>query len=229
MSLTRHVQLHQEKVILATIAVMILGVIGVVTYFNTLKQEQEKTRLPESAALSVILGERTAPKKMVVYTDPVCDKCAEYHQDTLEQVYDNYVATGKLQLEIRPLSIVTEQSASFTELLMCGDEQGKYWQMSDFVYRALTRKNNQTLEVNSLTFFVDFPTTEIAKIVEIDESKLASCLQDTRYDERITQADQAAYKANVYSTPTTFIGGREEPVRGLAIYPFIESLIKSEN
>ncbi|HCH33982.1 MAG: hypothetical protein UY35_C0001G0063 [Candidatus Saccharibacteria bacterium GW2011_GWC2_48_9] len=227
MSLSKSVQLHQEKVILAVAGIVILAVIATVTYFNVIKQEQEKTKLPDTAALSVKLGSNDAPQKMVVYTDPVCDKCAEYHEETLKQVYDNYVKTDALQLEIRPLSIVTEQSASLTELLMCGNEQNKYWQTTDFVYDALTRKNNQTMQINAATFFIDFPAAEISEIVGLDETQLSSCLDANRYQEKITQADQAAYSVNVYSTPTTFIGDRE-PIRGMSIYPFVESLIKIE-
>lgn len=227
MSLSSQMQLHQEKVILAVISIVILAVIGTITYVNTLKQEQEKTKLPDTAALSVTFGPSDAPQKMVVYTDPVCDKCAQYHEETLEKVYKNYVENDALQLEIRPLSIVTEQSAAMTELLMCGNEQNKYWQTTEFVYDALTRKNDQTMQANAATLFMDFPPAEIAEIVELDENSLVSCLEDNRYDGKIAQADEAAYAVNVYSTPTTFIGERE-PIRGMSIYPFIESVIEIE-
>ena len=225
MAISRTTTLRQERVIVVAAVLMILAFIAVFTYRSYSAQLQSTTQLPDKAPLSVVLGDKSASKKVVVYIDPVCDKCAEYHEETLKPLYENYVKTKKIQLEIRPLSIVTEQSASLTKLEMCGNEQGKFWDTTNFVYGAVGRKNNKTLEANSLTVFRDFPPAEIAKIVGLDESLLTSCLQDTRYDDKIKVADTQAYAANVYSTPTTFVGEGREPVRGYAIYDYIKSLV----
>lgn len=224
MSVSTGARLHQEKMIIVAVFVCIAAVVSVLAFRNFQQAEKAANKLPEQAALSVTLGDSSLANKIVVYTDPVCDKCAQYHDETLTKVYDDYVKPKKLKLEIRPLSIVSEQSAALTELLMCSNEQGKYWETSGFVYDAIGRKNNKSLELNSITFFTDFPSSKIAEIVKLDAAKLSSCLGDDRYKEKIKQADQQAYAANVYSTPTTFIG-TQEPVRGMAIYPFIKSLI----
>lgn len=230
MSVQRKLVLQQEKVILISVILIIASVIGVFAYRTYQQEISEANTLPEKAALSVTLGDASVKDTVVVYTDPVCDKCALYHEETLEPLYDEYVATKKIKLEIRPISIVTEQSAALNELLMCGNEQNQFWQMSKFVNDALNRKNNQTLVVNAATFFVDFPSTKIADTLSksydapTDAGKLKSCLDATRYDEKIKQADTQAYTANIYSTPTTFIG-EQEPVRGYSIYPFIKSLV----
>lgn len=230
MSVQRKLVLRQEKVILISVVLIIASVIGVFAYRTYQQEISEANTLPEKAALSVILGDASVKDTVVVYTDPVCDKCVLYHEETLKPLYDEYVATKKIRLEIRPVSIVTEQSAALTELLMCSNEQGKYWQMSEFVNDALNRKNNQTLVVNAATFFVDFPSATIAETLTksydapLDGDRLRSCLDATRYDDKIKQADTQAYAANIYSTPTTFVG-EQEPVRGYSIYPFIKSLI----
>lgn len=230
MSVQRKLVLRQEKVILISVVLIIASVIGVFAYRTYQQEIAEANTLPEKAALSVTLGDASATDTVVVYTDPVCDKCAQYHEETLKPLYDEYVTTKKIKLEIRPVSIVTEQSAALTELLMCSNEQGQYWQMSEFVNDALNRKNNQTLVVNAATFFVDFTSAAIADTLTksydapVDADKLKSCLDATRYDEKIKQADTQAYAANIYSTPTTFIG-EQEPVRGYSIYPFIKSLV----
>lgn len=230
MSVQRKLVLHQEKVILIAIVLIIASVIGVFAYRTYQQEIAEANTLPEKAALSITLGDTSASDTVVVYTDPVCDKCAQYHEETLKPLYDEYVTTKKIKLEVRPLSIVTEQSAAINELLMCSNEQDKYWQMSEFVNDALNRKNNQTLVVNAATFFIDFPSATIADTLTrsydapVDAATLKSCLDATRYDDKIKQADTQAYAANIYSTPTTFIG-TQEPVRGYSIYPFIRSLV----
>ncbi len=215
---------HQEKMIIFGFFIIIVAVISVLTYRGYSQPKTEATALPEKAALSVTLGDTSLDKKIVVYTDPMCDKCGAYHTDTLKNIYKDYVLTKKLKLEIRPLSIVSERSAALTELLMCSNEQGKYWQMSDYVYAAVGRKNGRSADVNAVNFYTDFPAEKIAAAVQLDKDKLASCITASSYATKITQADTQAYAANIYSTPTTFIGD-EDPVRGYAIYPYIKNII----
>ncbi len=108
MSIQRKLVLQQEKVILISVILIIASVIGVFAYRTYQQEISEANTLPEKAALSVTLGDASVKDTVVVYTDPVCDKCALYHEGTLEPLYDEYVATKKIKLEIRPISIVTE-------------------------------------------------------------------------------------------------------------------------
>lgn len=224
MSVSRSTQIRQEKNIVVIALILILVAVGVFAFYNIKTKKTQDTSLPDTAPLSVSFGDLSSSKKVVIYIDPVCDKCAAYHRETISRVYEDYVKPGKVILEIRPLSIVTEQSAALTELMMCSNEQGKFLEASDFIYQTLTRDNGRTMQVNAATFFHDYPTDRIAVGTKTDTTKLASCLRDNRYENKITQADSQAYAANIYSTPTTFIGG-QDPVRGYAIYDYVRSLI----
>ena len=224
MSTSRKTELRQESVIIFAVVLTIAAALGVFAYRGFQQNQEDDTKVPESAPLSMAFGDEKIQDKVVVYTDPVCDKCAAYHEETLKPLYEEYVKTDKIQLEIRPLSIVTEQSAPLVELLMCSNEQGKFWQTSDFMYEALQRNNSRNIQVNAAAFFDDFPASRIAVGSGLDENKLSSCLRDNRYDERIKRADTQAYAANIYSTPTTFVG-TEDPVRGYAIYEYVKSLV----
>ncbi|QHN42791.1 thioredoxin domain-containing protein [Candidatus Mycosynbacter amalyticus] len=224
MAISRETELQQKKVIIAVAAIVCVVVLAIVGFRMFWQQHATGDTAPAQAPLSVSLGNKSASTKVVIYTDPVCDKCATFHSATVKPLYDDYAKTGKIDLEIRPLSIVTEQSAALTELLMCGNEQGKFMDTSDFVSDALTRSNGRTVEVNGVSFFTDFPAARIAQGAGLDETKLSSCLRDNRYDNLIKQADTQAYAANIYSTPTTFVAG-QEPVRGYAIYDYIKSLV----
>ena len=221
---SRKNELRQESVIIFSVVLIIAAVLGVFAYRGFQQNQETDTKVPESAPLSMAFGDESIKDKVVVYTDPVCDKCAAYHEETVKPLYEEYVKNDKIQLEIRPLSIVTEQSAPLVELLMCSNEQGKFWQTSDFMYEALERNNNRTIQVNAAAFFNDFSASRIAVGSGLDENKLSSCLRDNRYDERIKRADTQAYAANIYSTPTTFVG-TEDPVRGYAIYEYVKSLV----
>lgn len=198
--------------------------VAVLVYRGQRSANMQVNTLPAHAALSVTFGDTSAKNKVVVYTDPMCEKCGEYHTDTLQRVYDDYVKPGKISLEIRPLGIVSEYSAPLTDFLMCSNEQGKYWDATKYVYSAIGRKNGRERNVNAAAFYIDFPVEKIAKTIGLDESKLASCITKNSYATKLSQADTQAYAANIYSTPTTFVGDKD-PVRGYAIYPYIKNLI----
>lgn len=224
MAVTSKREQQQKIVIIVIVLLCVLAVVGVMVLRHMQAQRATETKLPTNAPLSIKLGDQNAKLKVVIYTDPVCDKCADYHNETIKPLYEDYVKKDKVELDIRPVSIVTEQSAPLTELLMCSNEQHKYMATADFMYRELTRQNGKVMTVNAATFFQDYPMIQIARATDMEESKLTSCVRDDRYTDRIKQADTQAYAANIYSTPTTFVG-TQDPVRGYAIYDYVKSLI----
>lgn len=203
----------------------ILGVLAVLVGFYFYQQSSQKVGdAPANAVLSVVLGENSKAPKMVVYTDLLCDRCHEYHNDTLSKLKKDYVDQGKLQLEIRPVAIVSERSASLTELVMCTNEQQAFWPGLNYIYNALYTDEKKTAEQKAGTFFDDHSFKAIADKLSINEKKLANCKNERTYDEKIAKADKDAGEADIYSTPTTFIKDTE-PVRGYARYDFIRSLV----
>lgn len=224
MSSSSQSKLHQEKVILLSLLAGIALIIGAVLYVNFLRQKASQTSLPANAPLSIVVGDKKADTKVVVYTDPLCEKCADFHRDTVLKIRKEYADSGKITLEIRPLSIISDQSANITELLMCSNEQGKYWEVADIAFTSIWSNNGKSHEENAAAIFDNYPVAKIAKMVNADETKLSDCIKDDRFATKISQADAQAYTANVYSTPTTFIGSHE-PIRGAVNYQYIKSLI----
>lgn len=219
--------LQQERNVVIIFTLLVIVFLAVFGYFNFQRELAARTTAPQTAPLSMTFGKDSAPTKVTIYTDPVCDKCTEYHNDTLTKLNDSYVKNGKVRLEIRPVGIVSAQSAPLVRLTMCGYDQGKYWQTAKLINDALTRKNQQDTSVNASMFFMDFSVAEIAKITTMDQSKLDNCLSDTKYLALTEEADRRAYAANVNSTPVTFIG-KQEPIRGYSIYEFVKSRIELE-
>ena len=219
--------LQQERTVVIIFSLLVVIFLAVFAYFNFQRELASRTTVPKTAPLSISFGKESAPAKVIVYTDPVCDKCIEYHQDTLKPLYDEYVKTGKAQLEIRPIGIVSVQSAPLVRLTMCGNDQDKYWQTAKFINDALTRKNQKDVAINASMFFSDFKVSEIAKITEMDQSTLDNCLGDTKYLTLTEEADRRAYAANINSTPATFIGD-QEAIRGYSIYEFVKSRVELE-
>lgn len=182
----------------------------------------DTNKAPSQAALQVTIGEKTDTPRVVVYTDPLCATCKQYHKETLTRLAQD-AKDDKLQLEIRPVAIISERSARLTEALMCANDQGAYMQSADLVYEKVYRDNGKSSEINAGNFTKELLPNELAKQLSIDETKFVNCMQERTYDERIAKADKQAYEGDVYSTPTTFIDG-VEPIRGFAQYDYIKGL-----
>lgn len=225
MSSERTSTLHQEKMILFGIGLIILVAVATLVYQQIRADRAADTKVPDSAPLSVTFGDESVEPAVIVYTDPVCDRCAAYHEDVVLPLYEEYVKSKKARLEIRPLGIVSESSAPLNELLMCSNEQDTYLETSKLVYDAVHAGENPTEA--SAQFFNIHSTEDIASKVDMDEKKLSTCLDDDRYATKMTQADAQAYAAGIYSAPTTFIGD-SEPIRGYSSYSYIKSLLALE-
>lgn len=215
--------LTQEKVILLIIGLFVASMIGVYTFTQWRQQQVNSSSLPSSAPLSITLGDSDDESKVVIYTDPACDKCAAYHEDVVTPLYEERVKKGELSIEIRPVGIVSEYSAPLNELIMCSNEQDAYLTTMSYITTNLIGEDSYS-EAKAATFFDDHSVKNIAQNTEMNHHELAACLKDTRYDNKMTQADSKAYSANVYSTPTTFVGD-SEPVRGYSSPAYINRLI----
>lgn len=214
----------QEKVILLIIGVLIVCIIAAFAFGQYRQQQQAAETVPSSAPLSIHLGDNKNDDTVVVYTDPVCDKCAAYHEDVIVPLYDQYIKEDKVNLEIRPIGIVSEHSAPLNQLIMCSSEQGAYMSTMSYISQGLVNEEGAHSEAQAASFFRDHDVKDIAGNTNMDEAALEQCLDDTRYDNKMTRADTEAYAANVYSTPTTFIGD-SEPIRGYSSLSFITQLI----
>lgn len=225
MSLERIRTLHQEKTVLIGIGLLIIVAIGTLVFQQLRTEKAESVKAPEKAPLSVTFGESLTEPRVIVYTDPVCDRCAAYHEDVVKPLYEEYVKKGKVQLEIRPLGIVSADSAKLNELIMCSHQQGKFLKASKYVYDTIHGGSDAAQA--AATFFSIHSNKDIAKAIDIDSKELENCLDDKLYDTKMSQADAQAYAAEIYSAPTTLVG-KSEPVRGYSTYSFIKSLIEVE-
>ncbi len=214
----------QEKIILLIIGGLALCLIGALAFNQYRQQQQSEVAVPSTAPLSIQLGDKNNANTIVVYTDPVCDKCATYHEDVIVPLYEEYVENEEVNIEIRPLGIVSEHSAPLNQLLMCSSEQNAYMATMEYVNQSLLDEEGNHTEVRAASFFDDHTTEDIARESDMKSSSLKQCLDDTHYDNKMTRADSEAYAANIYSTPTTFVGD-SEPIRGYSSLSFIKQLI----
>lgn len=143
---------------------------------------------------TAIKGKAGAKVKLVEFADfqcPFCSKAAESVRE-LEKKYGD-----KVEFSYRhfPLRQIHQNAQRASEISVCANEQGKFWEVYDALYAnqsALDEENAKKLAVAAGT----------------DEAKLTECLSSGRaaasVDEDVAQGDAAG----IEGTPSFFINGR---------------------
>jgi protein-disulfide isomerase len=83
----------------------------------------------------VTLGRPSAPVAMVEFADLQCPFCRDYSLDALPALVKDYVATGKVKMEFRDISIIGPDSTAAARAAGAAALQDKLWQFADLFYR----------------------------------------------------------------------------------------------
>jgi protein-disulfide isomerase len=147
----------------------------------------------EVAATGPAKGPDSAPVTIVEFSDFQCPFCARLIP-TLEQVKAKYGDKVRVVFRQFPLAMHA-QAQKAAEASLCANEQGKFWEMHDAMF-----KNQQQLAVENLK----------AKAAELGlkAETFNSCLDSGKYVQQIQQDMEAGTAAGVNGTPALFVNGR---------------------
>jgi len=140
-------------------------------------------------------GDKSAKLTLVEFTDFQCPFCARHMKETMPQIENEYIKTGKVRYVLRdfPLESIHPQAFKGHEAANCAAEQNKYWEMHEKLFsnqRAMTPKE----------------ITEYAKGMGLDMAKFQSCFDGGKYTVKVRKDLNDAQKYGVTGTPTFFIG-----------------------
>jgi protein-disulfide isomerase len=169
-------------------------------YFKTLEAKYKVDYLLEPMRVEVAAngfparGPAAAPVTIVEFSDFQCPFCSKI-TPTLEQVVSKYGSKVRLVFRQFPLPM-HPNAAKAAEASLCANEQGKFWEMHDAMF-----KDQGALAVDALK-------SKAAGIAGINAASFNSCL-DTGKETPAVQGDvKAGTKAGVNGTPAMFVNGR---------------------
>ncbi len=139
-------------------------------------------------------GPASAPVTIVEFSDFECPFCKNV-VPTLEQVTQKYGDQVRLVFRQFPLSSIHPNAQKAAEAALCANEQGKFWEMHDAMF-----KDQKALEVSALKV--------TAGNIGVDKAKFDQCLDSGRFASRVKEDERAGALAGVSGTPALFINGR---------------------
>lgn len=140
-------------------------------------------------------GDKNAKLTLVEFTDFQCPFCARHLRDTMPQIENEYIKTGKVRYVLRdfPLESIHPQAFKGHEAANCAAEQDKFWEMHEKLFanqRAMTAKD----------------VSGYAESMGLDMGKFQSCVDSGKYTAKVRKDLNDAQKAGATGTPTFFIG-----------------------
>ena len=141
------------------------------------------------------MGEKNAKVTLVEFTDYQCPFCARHASQTMPQIINDYVKTGKVKYVLRhfPLESMHAAAAKAAEAAMCANEQGRFWEMHS---RLLA--NPRALEPKNLS--------EHAQALALELPKFQQCLDSGKYASAVREDLAEGQQAGVNGTPSFFLG-----------------------
>lgn len=183
--------------------------------------KQAGGQVPDKVDVSVdddpSVGSERAKVTIVEFSDFECPFCRRFWKDTLPQIKNEYIDTGKVKFVYRDYPLPFHPGAQpAAEGAECADDQGKFWEMHDKIFAEQEKQGQGTIQ-----FGVQDVKTWASQI-GLDINSFNQCLDSGKYKSEVEKdfADGSAY--GVSGTPTLFING--SPIVGAQ--PF--SVFKAE-
>ena len=164
-------------------------------FLRSLGQPQPPQEATLNLADAPFRGEKNARLTLVEFSDYQCPFCARHVVQTLPQIINDYVKTGKLKYFRRdfPLESIHPVAAKAAEAAHCAGEQGKYWEMHDRLVAHV-----RSLDAKSMP--------EHAKALGLDAARFRQCYDSGKYAARVRSDVADGLKAGVSGTPMFFLG-----------------------
>ena len=169
-------------------------------------------------------GDKNAPLTLVEFSDFQCPFCGQYVRQTLPQIENEYIKTGKVKYVFRdfPLQSIHKDAFKAAEAAQCAGAQGKYWEMHDLLFN-----NQKALSPDNLSSY--------AKDLALDLSKFKECLDSGKSADGIRKDLEEGQKSGMKGTPSFFLGYTDPNsqkikakkfIRGATPYPTFKEAIE---
>lgn len=163
----------------------------------------------------ILIGNRDAKAKVLVYTDFECEYCKEFHQE-LMQASREFGDDVALVFRHLPLSFHA-RAPDAALAAQCAAKQGKFPEYAD----RLFGNQSEWAEQAGNSWFV-----ATARSLRLDTRQFQSCLTDPKTEEKLRADEASADEYGITGTPSTFVNGTF--LSGAVGYDILEKSIRDE-
>jgi protein-disulfide isomerase len=174
-----------------------------------------------------VKGDPDAPITIIEFSDFQCPFCSRWYDQTLSQLEENYIDTGKAKLVYRdlPLDSIHPNAKTTHIAAECADEQDQFWDYHDMLFENQSQWNRLSSDDLS-TKLIEFADT-----LELNTVSFESCLSSQEIADEVNADILDARELGATGTPTFFIGNEKDgfvKLVGAQPYASFENMIDSQ-
>jgi len=154
---------------------------------------------------SPILGSSDASITVLEWGDYQCTYCYKFHQNTLDTINDEFIKTGKVKLVFKDFPLNGPDSLLAAEASYCAEDQGKYWEFHDEVYKNWAGERTGWITRESLDRF--------AMTVNLDLGKFNTCLDEEKYQDKVNSIHNFGKELGIDATPSFLVFNDEKIIK----------------
>lgn len=157
------------------------------------------------------LGRIDAKHTFIDYTDYFCSHCAEVEAVTRDDFKKQYIDSGLLRYEHRPVAVLKEivpNSERGAEAAFCAADQHKYWQYThNIVPRIKADYFDKGIGVKNVAVPKEVPLLPIEYFIKSAEAsgmnveQFSSCIKDEKHKQEIADNTKKAVSLGVNGLP----------------------------
>ena len=172
---------------------------------------------------SPFLGNPNASITLIEFGDYQCFFCNKFFHTTEDDLFKNFVETGKVKVIFKDFTIIGTDSINAAHAAHCADDQGFFWKYHDMLYNNWTGENNGWASSENLLKF--------AENLGLNTDEFSKCMKESKHSSVIEKSNQDAKDLGLTGTPAFFVIGQENKITkvgGAQPYDVFEKIFNSE-
>jgi len=196
--------------VLITAGALVIGLLIVGYAFMTrpgaAPAELQAPQFPTPVALADgrALGSTAAPVTVQIWSDFQCPSCKRFSEQVEPPLVTSYVAPGIARFEYNDLAFLGrgsgyDESVEAAAAARCADDQGRFWQMHDWLFANWAGENEGAFNPERLR--------AIAEMAGLDLDAYDACMATGEQQSAARSQTAEGFALGINSTPTLVING----------------------
>jgi protein-disulfide isomerase len=144
-----------------------------------------------------VLGNPDAKVTLTEFVDLQCPICKQAAAETMPTIFEDYVRTGKVKVQVHVLSFLGQDSVEAGRYAAAAAQQNRLWPFIETFYGAQGTENSGYVTKDFLAAVADAAT--------VDDAKAAAYASTPASTTFLEDANAAAERFGVNSTPTFMV------------------------
>ena len=154
---------------------------------------------------SPIMGNPNAPITILEWGDYQRTFCYKFHQNTLDIIKEDFVKTGEVKIIFKDFPLNGLDSKLAAEATYCAQDQDKYWEYHDELYKNWGGERTGWITRESLEKF--------AMTIDLNLKEFNDCLDNHTYKDRVNTHYQFGKELGIDATPSFLVFNEEKIIK----------------